>query len=362
MIPISKPNLPKFNELKKYIDLIDQSRVYTNNGPLINRFEDEISKRLNGLERCVISTSSGTAALQIALLAKQLPSKSIVILPAFTFIATVQAVLLNDLIPYFVDVSLETWAITPKHVQQALQDCGSRAKAAIVVAPFGSPINVKSWEAFSSENNVEILIDAAGVNFELITPSYHVPVIISTHATKLLTTGEGGFVVSKNQEFLSEISAIRNFGLKDRGILFKAGNSKLSEYHAAIGLATLDRWEQKRCQLITRTRRYRDNLRHLKGIKFLEGYGENWMNVNCVIDSHPSLSSHLNLKNIETRKWWRSGCHNEPILNRPRLNLKNTDILVERYLGIPMFEDISLEDIDAVCEVICINEKYNHPI
>ena len=106
---------------------------------------------------------------------------------------------------------------------------------------------------------VPVIIDAAA-GFDVFSTTCRpqkVPVIISTHATKAFGTGEGGFVSCDNTDLLERVRRVTNFGLTpDRRIEYNGLNAKFSEYHAAVGLAELDGWPEKREKYLEQTKKY----------------------------------------------------------------------------------------------------------
>lgn len=243
---MNKPLLPTADKLLPYLRRIDETRLYSNFGPL----NDEYQSRLGNLfgAPCVTG-SSATSLITATLMAYDLPKGSLVAMPSWTFPATAAAVVGAGLIPYFIDVNKIGVAILN----------GAHAQALLIVAPLGSSINITEWERISDIAHVPLLIDAAaGFDaFSTISKPGKCPVIISTHATKAFGTGEGGFVTCHNAELLERIRRITNFGLSpDRRIEYNGLNAKFSEYHAAVGLAELDGWPVKREKYLAQTKKY----------------------------------------------------------------------------------------------------------
>lgn len=246
---MSKPLLPTFDKLEKYIRRIDDNRLYTNFSPL----EAEYRARISELFDCpCITGSSATSLITAALMAFNLPKASFIAIPSWTFPATAAAVVSAGMIPYFHDVDPKTYAIERWNQ-------GGKYDALIVVSPFGAPIKISMWEDFVRVFNIPVIIDAAaGFDaFSTICKPSNIPVIISTHATKAFGTGEGGLLFTKNTPFLERVRRITNFGLTpDRRIEYTGLNAKFSEYHAAVGLAELDGWSEKRLKLLEAVKPY----------------------------------------------------------------------------------------------------------
>ncbi|MBI1954331.1 MAG: DegT/DnrJ/EryC1/StrS family aminotransferase, partial [Proteobacteria bacterium] len=236
-ISVFIPDLPKTDELIPYLRLIDEKAWYSNFGPLEKQFKQHLLKYF----QCSKSVDAalvcnGTLALQLGLMAFDLPEKSYCLMPSWTFSATGLAVLGARLTPYFIDVDPLSWMITPELVENVL--CKAKISCVIVVCPFGKPIDITPWEKLQEKWSIPILIDAAAVAVPFTVGK--IPTIVSLHATKLLGIGEGGVVLSKDTSYIEKIKSLSNFGFcRDRLSLYQGTNAKLNEYNAAVGLAML---------------------------------------------------------------------------------------------------------------------------
>ncbi len=241
-----KPLLPSADRLMPYLKRIDEERYYTNFGPLCLEYESRLADLFGA--PC-ITGSSATSLLTATLMAYDLPKGSFVAMPSWTFPATAAAVVSAGLVPYFFDCLGNGYA--------PLADAPSCVSAFLIVASFGGPIgNMDGMTYFTDK---PIIIDAAAGfdTFSTICKPREIPIVISTHATKVFGTGEGGFVTCNDSALLEKIRRITNFGLTpDRRIEYTGLNAKFSEYHAAVGLAELDGWSSKRKLLLEKTRKY----------------------------------------------------------------------------------------------------------
>ena len=230
--------LPTTDKIIPYLERIDHNRVYANFGPLNEEYEKRLSKLF---QAPVVTASSATSALTATLIALNLPPKSLIAVPSFTFIATPASIVMAGHVPYFCDVAKDG----------IINFIPADAKAAVIVAPCGSPLPDFKFD-------IPIIIDAAGGfdSFSRISTSRKYPTIISTHASKPFGTGEGGFIVHHDKVFLNKARQITNFGRDGVKINLPGFNAKLSEYHAAVGLAELDGWEDKRDRFLRRTKIY----------------------------------------------------------------------------------------------------------
>ncbi len=154
--------------------------------------------------------------------------------------------------------------------------------AVMPVAAFGRPIDIAAWDRFRSSTGLPVVIDAAA-GFDKAV-SGETPTVVSLHATKVLGTGEGGFVISRDSALIRDIRSRSNFGFAGtREACSLAANAKLSEYHAAVGLAALDEWADARNEWIDVARTYRDVLPESNRLRFQEGFGQSWITSTCVL-------------------------------------------------------------------------------
>lgn len=247
-IPAFRPLLPTAAQLRPYLDRIDAGRGYSNRGPLVWELEDRLAARLGQPGRTVCTAASGTLALVLAILAhagRADPAgpRPVALMPAFTFVATAQAAELCGYRPVFVDVDPGHWTLDPAR----LRDHPDLARAGLVLAaaPYGILPDVAGLARLQADTGVPVVIDAAA-GFEALLDrpravSAAIPMALSFHATKSFSTGEGGAVVWGCADGQLRVMQIANFGFLGAREARTVGlNAKMSEYHAAVGLAMLD--------------------------------------------------------------------------------------------------------------------------
>ena len=254
-VPVMRPQLPSAAALSRYLHRIDAARVYTNHGPLLVELGERLCDMLRLPAGACVTAASGTAALAGAILGtagRATAERPMAILPAFTFVATAIAAELCGYRAYLADVDPVTWMLDP----DALRDHPVLKEAGVVipVAPFGRAVPLERWRAFRAATGVAVVVDGAA-SLDRIVPaprSYagEIPVALSFHATKSFATGEGGAVVTTDVDVARRVTRALNFGFHDgRDSWGPSLNGKMSEYHAAVGLAELDGWPEKRAGL-----------------------------------------------------------------------------------------------------------------
>ncbi|MFD2842352.1 DegT/DnrJ/EryC1/StrS family aminotransferase [Paracoccus cavernae] len=210
----------------------------TNGGTLHMRFERAITEN-QALGDVASLTSSGTMALTLALMLGDLPRGAEVITSPISFAATTQAIAGLGLVPVFADVDPETLTLCPGAVEAAITP---RTAAILPVHFLGVPCDVAALEVLASRHNLWLVYDSAHAFGSSIGG---VPIgnfgdasAFSLHATKLLHTAEGGFVVTRAGK-ADSLRRMRNFGLEQGRVTGVGLNGKMSELHAAMGLALL---------------------------------------------------------------------------------------------------------------------------
>ena len=256
-VPALRPLLPRVDRLVPYLSRIDAARIYTNHGPLSTEFERRLESHL-GLPRGGLAcASSGTAALIGAILAtagQATAKRPFALMPAFTFVATAVAAERCGYQVCLADIDADTWMLDPERL--AYHPALGQVGVVLPVAPFGRPVPQEAWLTFRERTGIPIVIDGAA-SFDRLeeAPQRHVgaiPIVLSFHATKSFGTGEGGGVVSTNVDVVPLVVQALNFGFYSaRDSQSASTNGKLSEYHAAVGLAELDGWAEKRAAMLT---------------------------------------------------------------------------------------------------------------
>lgn len=345
-IPVMRPKLPTEKRLRKYLKRIDQNRIYTNYGPLVDDLTNRLASYFGVEVNQLILLTNGTLALQGAV-ATSSELGSMWNCPSWTFVATSQSIISAGCIPQFVDVGSDNWTV-PKINLPA-------NAPAMITAPFGSrPVG-------ASDTALSPLIFDAASCFDACSDigisgliSQGAAVMVSLHATKLVTTGEGGVLIAP-ESWIKEIRKWSNFGFYGNRIAtVDATNAKMSEYQAAIGLASLDEWDENRILWMDVIGKLRNSLLDI-GISSQPALRDGYVTSTFVAElPHPAvkdLSLNIFEKNkIESRDWWGAGAHRMPrFADSPTIGpLSNTNQLAKQTLGLPLFLDMSNEEIERV--------------
>ena len=335
---------------------IDRSRCYTNWGPLSSELEERLAHRFRLHEHGVVSASSGTAALVGAILAtagRATADRPFAILPALTFVATAIAVEQCGYRVHLADVSPADWMLDAAPVRTHPQL--DRTGLVVPVAAFGRAVPHAPWQAFREQTGVPVVIDAAA-GFEAIgaRPAEllsEIPVALSFHATKSFATGEGGCVITTDAALSASVTRCLNFGFhEDRESRSASTNGKMSEYHAAIGLAELDGWTAKERRLArcgrplqdadARRRPLRSTRRRAGDRVLLRALSKrSSREAACVKDA-------LTGRNVGFRSWYGAGIHGQPhFRDVSRDALPVTDRVAPLVIGLPVAPDLAPSDV-----------------
>jgi len=354
-VPIMRPKLPVAERVLEYLRRIDAARFYSNFGPLACSLEARLAQRYGLPGETVTTVANATLGLALALEAQGAKPGTLCAIPAWTFIASAHAAVNAGLVPFFVDVEPDTWTLDPGTLADELGRAPGHVGAVMPVAPFGRPLDVAAWDAFRAATGLPVVIDAAA-GFDALVPGA-TPAVVSLHATKVLGTGEGGFVVSSDAGIVRRVRMMSNFGIDpDRQAVFAATNAKMSEYHAAVGHAALDTWAEDRAQWMAAAKAYRGAVDGSNRVRFQDGFGESWIASTCVLraadGAQARIEGALAAAGIETRHWWGRGAHAHPATAQyPRGTLPVTEALVASTFAVPFHRDLDFGAIGTIAAV-----------
>jgi len=219
-------------------------------GPQVRRFEETFAAYVG--VRHAIAVANGTVALHAALLGAGIEPGDRVVTTPFTFVATANAILHCGAVPVFCDIDPETYNISPAALAETLaelRDAGTPAKAVLIVHLFGLPCDMAGIMAVAEEHGVLVVEDCAQAH----GAAYHsrrvgtfgVAGTFSFYATKNLTTGEGGMVVTDSDDVAERVRQLVNHGRVDRYEHALLGyNYRMTDLAAAMGLVQLGKLDQ----------------------------------------------------------------------------------------------------------------------
>ncbi|MBQ3544559.1 MAG: DegT/DnrJ/EryC1/StrS family aminotransferase [Lachnospiraceae bacterium] len=265
-IPVNEPLL-NGNEKKYLCECIDTGWI-SSEGPFVKEFENKMSESVN--RRYGIAVSNGTAALEVAIQALGIGNGDEVIMPTFTIISCAMAVTKVGAVPVLVDSDLHTWNMKVDEIEAKIT---SKTKAIMIVHLYGLPVEVDKILALAKKYNLKVIEDAAEMHGQTYNGkpcgSFGDVSTFSFYPNKHVTTGEGGMIVTDNEDIAERCRSLRNLCFKKdvRYIHDEiSDNYRFTNLQAAVGLAQLERLEEFVERKRNMGRYYTERLQDLKGI------------------------------------------------------------------------------------------------
>jgi dTDP-4-amino-4,6-dideoxygalactose transaminase len=266
-LPIIRPTLPAMEDVWNTVQASYDAGSVTV-GKVVAAFEDEVREFCK--VRHAVAVSSCTSGLILSITALGFPQGAEVIVPSFTFAATVQAVLWNRLKPVYVDCLPGTMTVDPAEVRKAI---GPQTVAIVPVTTYGIPPDMDELEDISSAHSLPLVCDSAqglgstykgqpGGGFGLCE-------VFSLSPTKVITAIEGGMVTTNHRDLAAKLRSMRDYGKGPDGedMQYNGLSARMSELHAAVGLLSLKNAENLVSARLNLIRRYRDRTQSLPGCR-----------------------------------------------------------------------------------------------
>jgi dTDP-4-amino-4,6-dideoxygalactose transaminase len=360
---VGRPNIGNKERFLQRIGEALDRRWLTNAGPCVEEFEQRL-RQLLGVGHCD-SMCNATDGLQLAMRAMEMSGE--VIVPAFTFIATVHAVQWLGFTPVFCDVDPETHTIDPVRVEELIT---SRTSGIIGVHLWGQPCDIAALEAIARRHGLKLLFDAAhAFNCSWrgrMIGNFGDAEVFSFHATKFFNTFEGGALATNSTELAGRVRSMRNFGFAGLDHTAALGtNAKMSEASAAMGLTNLESLPDF---LAANSRNYGAYCRGLEGIpgvhmlQYDASEKRNYQYIVLEVDESLALLTRDQLhdilwaENVLARRYFYPGCHHmEPYASTmPNIEsrLPVTERLARRVLVLPTGTAVSAEQIEVICGIL----------
>lgn len=359
-IPVNEPVLDG-NEKKYLCECIDSGWI-SSEGPFVKKFEDEFARYIG--RKHGIAVSNGTAALEAAVQALQLKKGSEVILPAFTIISCAQAITKAGLVPVVVDCEEDTWNIDVEQIEDKIT---SKTSAIMVVHIYGLPVKMDKVLRLAHKYNLKVIEDAAEAHGQEYRGkkcgSFGDISIFSFYPNKIITSGEGGMILTDDDYLAERCRGARNlFFQKSRRYIHEeiGSNFRITNLQAAIGVAQLEKIDdhiRRKRQIgklynemfvdlegvripVTKTE-YAENIYWIYGLVIGEKY-----NINAL-----QVMDTLNQEGIGTRGFFYP-IHKQPVYLKQgwfgNVVCPNAERLADKGFYIPSGLGISNEQISVV--------------
>lgn len=359
-LPVTTPSLAG-NEMKYVADCINTLWI-SSQGGYISRFEEAFTAFHGGGQ--ALCTSSGTTALHLALIAVGVGPGDEVILPDISFGASANVIIHAGALPVFVDIDLNTWTIDVNAIEAAITP---RTKAIMPVHLYGHPCDMDPIMEIAERRGLRVVEDCA----EALGAEYKGRKVglfgdvgcFSFFANKVITTGEGGMVLTRNGEFIARMSVLRDHGMSKQRRYWhlEAGfNYRMTNLQAAIGLAQMEQIETFLARRQALVQYFNANLLGIDGIRIppQEWWAKNiyWL-YSIEIDAdrfgmtRDELAERLHEKGIETRPVFPQ-LHDQPAYRQARGNYPAAERFAGRGLSLPTGNSMSLEDAERMCNAV----------
>lgn len=358
-IQVTQSSMPEFEEYIEEIKDLWESKWLTNMGIKHETLEKKLIDYLK-VSNITLFTN-GHLALEYAIEAFELTGE--VITTPFTFASTTHAIIRNGLKPVFCDINSDDYTMDVDKIESLIT---KNTSAIVPVHVYGNVCNVEAIDKIARKYNLKVIYDAAhtfGVEInDKGIGDFGDASMFSFHATKVFNTIEGGAVTYNDPSLSQTLNNLKNFGITGpESVVAVGGNAKMNEFQAAMGLCNLkyiDENIEKRKNVVER---YMSNLDGISGIKLSKvqkGVKPNYAYFPVVCDGYKmtrgEIFEKLAKNNITARKYFYPAinsfeCYRDIYDDNDTPVVKH---IAERVLTLPLYADLSLEDVDRICKII----------
>ncbi len=361
-IYVARPFLPPLEGFCQGLNEIWENRWLTNNGPIVRRFAKQLSNYFETDNLCLFN--NGTLALQIALQGEEISGE--VITTPYTFVATTHALYWNKARPVFVDIESDYYTLDPKKVEAAITPWTS---GILAVHVYGHPCRLNDLADIARKHKLMLIYDAAhafGVKVGGKSIAHFGDLsMFSFHATKLYHSIEGGMLTFKESGIKQKFDYLKNFGFESEvEVVMPGTNAKMNEFQALMGEMILDHINHLISQRKKLYEQYKELLCNVPGIRLIPPLPTeveyNYAYMPIEVDekdfgvSRDKLYEELKKYNVFTRRYYYPLLCDFPCYRAITVNdsLSVARLAASRILTLPIYHDLSLEDVQRICSII----------
>lgn len=359
MINVTKTFLPPFNEYVSTLKRAWDKAWITNNGELLVELELKL-KRYLGLKN-LLFCSNGTVVLQMALKAMDIHGE--VITTPFSYVATTTALLWENCTPVFVDINEDNFCIDADKIEASIT---SKTTAILATHVYGYPCDIEAIEQIAKKYCLKVIYDAAhafGTSYKNKSVLQYGDIsTCSFHATKIFHTGEGGCIVTNNDELFDKLLLYRQFGHIGEDYYSMGINAKNSELHAAMGICNLKYiggvLQRRKKQWL-----YYASLLNNTSFKILEIDDQvtyNYAYFPLVFESEAGLLETMALlktKQVFPRRYFHPALNTLHYIPYPYQPCPVAESISKRVMCLPLFYDLSEEQQRMIVETVMQKTK-----
>lgn len=362
-ILVTRSSMPDYEEYCEEIKELWDSHWLTNMGKKHKELQAKLEEML-GVPHVTLYTN-GHLALENVIASFNFPKGSEVITTPFTFASTTHAIVRNGLEPVFCDINSDDYTIDVTKIEDLITD---KTCAIVPVHVYGNMCDVEEIERIAKKHDLKVIYDAAhafGVEYKgKSSACFGDASMFSFHATKVFNTIEGGAVCYHDDSLVQKLNDLKNFGIHGpEEVAYIGGNAKMNEFQAAMGICNLRHFDteiQKRKAVVER---YRSHLENIEGIKLCPPQADvksNYAYFPVVFDekvfgsSRNEVMDKLAENDIGARKYFYPLTSASPAFNG-KYDPAETPVALdisERVLTLPLYADLSLDDVDRICDII----------
>jgi len=356
MIPIAKPLIGE-EEKEAVIEVLESGMLAS--GPKVEEFERKFANFVG--VKYAVATSSGTTALHLALLSLGIKKGDEVIVPSFSFVATANAVLFCNAKPVFCDIDSRTFNIDPEKIEKLITN---KTKAIIPVHLYGQPADMKPILEIAEKYNLYVIGDAAqahGARYNgRMVGSFGDAECFSFYPTKNMTTGEGGMIITNNEEIAEMAYSIRNHGREKTRWGYEHNrlgyNYRMTDIAAAIGIEQLKKlpkfneMRRKNAQYMNKELQEVNEVEIPYVIKNVEHVYHQYT-IKC--KNREKIIENLRKNDIGFGIYYPKPLHFYKHLRKfAHKDLKNSEEIANKVLSLPIHPSLKKEDLEKIANVI----------
>lgn len=355
--------MPSYEEYCEEIKDLWDSHWLTNMGPKHQQLQKQLEEYL--AVPYVTLYTNGHLALENIIAAMKLPVGGEVITTPFTFASTTHAIVRNGLVPVFCDINDVDYTMDVTKIEDLVTE---KTCAIVPVHVYGNICDVDAIQTIADKHGLKVIYDAAhafGVTYKGVgIGNFGDASMFSFHATKVFNTIEGGAVTFADPALNEVLYDMKNFGIRGpEEVVFVGGNAKMSEFQAAMGICNLRHVDGEIAKRGKVVERYRSRLSGVGGIRLTSGQENvktNYAYFPVVFDGYKytrdQIFEMLAEEGIVARKYFYPLTNSyECYKGLPTAGEEKTPVaknIADRVLTLPMYADLSREDVDRICDII----------